>query len=230
MPVREVLVVRGSMAPPGHSPSPRSVSIGGNVVRMPPNDANPDGAAGVLRDSTLAGAGSNELATAQYDDLRRLARSYLRRERVDHTLSATEIVHEAFERLAGPKAVEWQGSSHFFATAAKTMRRLLIDHARNRNRVKRGGGWHRLTLDRCAAWLGGESLDLEELVALDEALERLAALDARQARVVELRYFAGLEVEEVAGMLGISVRSVARDAAHGRVWLQRELGLEPAAG
>ena len=178
------------------------------------------------------GAAPEELVETVYDELRRLARSYLRRERAGHTLEATGLVHEAWLRLADQDRVSWRGRGHFFAVGAKMMRRLLVDHARRRGSAKRGGDWQRVTLAGVA--LGGGKLDAgeldaEELLALDRALERLAELDPRQARVVELRYFAGLAMAEVAEHLGVSKRTVEGDWTHARAWLRRALeeGMTP---
>jgi RNA polymerase sigma-70 factor (ECF subfamily) len=168
-----------------------------------------------------------QLLPLVYDGLRGLARSQLRRERADHTLQATELVHEAYERLADQTRVNWRGRTHFFAVAAQVMRRLLVDHARQRGRRKRGGGAQRITLGGLAD-RAGPDLDLEELVALDRALKKLAELDEREARVVELRYFAGLTTEEIASVLGVSERTVRNDWTFARAWLQRELSEDAA--
>lgn len=161
------------------------------------------------------------LVETVYEELRRLARSYLRRERAGHTLEATGLVHEAWLRLADQDRVSWRGRGHFFAVGAKMMRRLLVDHARRRDSAKRGGDWQRVTLS--GVGFGDGDLDAAELLALDRALERLAELDPRQARVVELRYFAGLAVAEVAEHLGVSKRTVEGDWTHARAWLRRAL-------
>ena len=167
-----------------------------------------------------AGSRAEELLPLAYDELRRLARAYLSRERNDHTLQATELVNEAYLRLAGSN-IEWGDKTHFFAVAARAMRRVLVDHARARGRTKRMGQLQRVTL---ADGLGGtQEIDLERLLDLDDALERLAARDERQARVVELRFFAGFTVPEVADALGVSKRTVEGDWAHARAWLHREL-------
>lgn len=160
-----------------------------------------------------------------YDDLRRLAGSQLRRERADHTLQPTDLVHEAYERLADQSRVDWRGRAHFLAVAAQVMRRLLVDHARQRGRRKRGGGAQRVTLGGIAAPADAD-LDLEELIALDRALTRLAALDEREARVVELRYFGGLTTGEIASVLDVSERTVLGDWAFARAWLKQELSQE----
>lgn len=155
-----------------------------------------------------------------YEELKVLAASYLRRERVDHTLSPTGLVHEAYLKLVDQRSVGWEGRSHFFGIAAQAMRRILVDHARRRIAKKRGRQLQ-VTLDT-AAEPAGAPPD-EEVAAVDEALARLAALDPRQARLVELRYFAGLSIEEAAEVLGVSPATVKRDWVLARAWLQREL-------
>ncbi len=167
-----------------------------------------------------------QLLPLVYDALRGIARSQLRRERADHTLQSAELVHEAYERLADQSRVNWRGRTHFFAVAAQVMRRLLVDHARQRARRKRGGGLQRITLGDVAA---GSDLDLEELLALDRALKKLAALHEREARVVELRYFGGLTTREVASVVGVTERTVRRDWTFARAWLKRELSQEGGA-
>src|SRR5690606_16048081 len=166
-----------------------------------------------------------------YDELRALARSQLRNERSAHTLNATALVHEAFLRLNQREQLEPADRGHFFAIAAQAMRRVLIDHARSRNRIKRGGGQRAITLDE-GAFLTDEAA--EELVALDQALERLAAANERAARVVEQRFFAGLTLEETAAVLGVSLKTVQRDWILARAWLRKEIAgdstlLEPPA-
>jgi RNA polymerase sigma factor (TIGR02999 family) len=156
-----------------------------------------------------------------YTELRRLASRNLRRERPDHTLQTTALVHEAYMRLVDQRRVEWQDRAHFFAIAARVMRQVLVDHARRRNADKRGGAEDALPLDEALA-VGAEELPVD-LVALDEALGRLEALSARQARVVELRYFGGLSVEETAEVLGVSPATVKNDWAASRAWLRRQL-------
>lgn len=164
-----------------------------------------------------------ELLPAVYEELRHLARGYLKRERSDHTLEPTALVHEAYLRLVDQDRLSWRGKTHFLAVGAQMMRRLLVDHARRRGRVKRGGDWRQVTLDHAVTPLLGRSLGPEELLALEEALTKLAALDPRQARIVELRFFAGLEVAEVAEVLGVSKRTVEGHWTHARAWLRREL-------
>ncbi len=155
-----------------------------------------------------------------YEELKRLARSYMRRERPDHTLQTTALVHEAYLKLVRQHAVNWQGRSHFFGIAAQLMRRILIDHARGHLRGKRGGLKEVLPLDEALVFSPEHS---KELVKLDEALERLSKLDARQSHIVELRFFGGLSVEETSEFLGISPKTVKRDWAVAKVWLHGEL-------
>lgn len=157
-----------------------------------------------------------------YDELRRLAASYLRRERPGQTLQATALVHEAYVRLIGENAKGFQNRTHFLAIAALSMRQILVQRARARKAAKRGGDPARITLDEqlFAAPAGQSEVDL---LALDAALDKLAALDARQAKIVELRYFGGLSVEEAADVLEISPATVKRDWTLARAWLKREL-------
>ena len=154
-----------------------------------------------------------------YAELRRLAASYLRRERTDHTLQPTALVHEAYLRLVEQKSVQWQDKSHFFAITAQLMRRILVDHARGHLADKRGSGAPKVPLTEAIVMSQERPA---ELLALDESLSRLAALDAQQARVVELRVFAGLTVEETAEVLGISSATVKRDWRMAKAWLLQE--------
>jgi RNA polymerase sigma factor (TIGR02999 family) len=173
-----------------------------------------------------AGAPAEGLIEDVYGELRRLADGYVRRERAK-TVQATELVHEAYLRLARDPSRPWRDRTHFVALAAIAMRRLLVERARARGAAKRGGDQLRVTLDdRMMA--GGDEVTVVDLVALDRALDRLAALDAQQARVVELRYFGGLSVEEVAGALDVSPATVKRDWTVARAWLLRELTGGPA--
>ena len=165
-----------------------------------------------------------ELLPAVYGDLRARAERFMRGERPGHTLQPTALVHEAYLRLVDQRQVDWQCRAHFFAAAAETMRRILVDHARTRGRRKRGGGAIQVTLDDVVA--GGEEWD-DDVLALNEVLERLARVDARQARIVELRFFGGLSVEEVAEVLDLSPRTVAYEWAHARAWLKVELTRGP---
>jgi RNA polymerase sigma-70 factor, ECF subfamily len=155
-----------------------------------------------------------------YQELRRLAASYLRRERPGQTLQPTALVHEAYLRLLKDKPDRWKNRAHFCAIAAHSMRQILIERARARGAQKRGGAQPRVTLDEALVAGGNRAIDL---VALDEALERLAAIDPEQARLVELRFFGGLTVEETAAALGISPATVKREWALAKGWLYREL-------
>lgn len=154
-----------------------------------------------------------------YDDLRALAASYMRNEPADHTLQPTALVHEAFLRLVDTDRVEWRTRAHFMAVAARTMRRILVDHARRRRAAKRGGG-RKVTLVEGLAFSEPRPFDL---VALDEALIKLMGIDERQSSVVELRFFGGLAVEEIAEVLEVSTATVKRDWRFARAWLLREL-------
>jgi RNA polymerase sigma factor (TIGR02999 family) len=153
-------------------------------------------------------------------ELRRLARGYMRRERRGHTLQTTALVNEAFLRLTDARRVRWQDRAHFLGISARLMRRVLVDHARSRGYQKRGGGARRVTLNEGLATAPEPALDV---VALDRALSALAAVDARKGRVVELRYFGGLSVEETAEVLGVSPDTVKRDWRLAKLWLLREL-------
>jgi RNA polymerase sigma factor (TIGR02999 family) len=155
-----------------------------------------------------------------YDELRRLARRYLRRERPDHTLQSAALVNEAYLRLIRQDQPQWQNRAHFFGVAAQLMRHILVDHARYRAAAKRGAGAPRLTLDPDVALPQARDVDL---VALDDALNQLAALDPQQSRLVELRFFGGLSIEETSVVLGVSPATVKREWATARAWLQREM-------
>jgi RNA polymerase sigma-70 factor, ECF subfamily len=162
-----------------------------------------------------------------YQELRRLAASYLRRERPGQTLQPTALVHEAYLRLLKDRPERWQNRAHFCAIAAHSMRQILIERARARGALKRGGGGARVTLDE--ALVAGQDPSVD-ILALDQALQRLAALDPEQARLVELRFFGGLTVEETAEAMKISPATVKRHWAVARAWLARELAAAPAAG
>ena len=164
-----------------------------------------------------------DLMPIVYDELRRLARRYVRQERAQ-SVQATDLVHEAYLRLARDRPRRWQGRTHFLAIAAIGMRRLLVERARARGAAKRGGDRVQVTLEDALVADPGASVDL---LALDDALSALAAFDARQARIVELRFFGGLTVEETAGTIGVSPATVKRDWTLARAWLKRELGAEP---
>jgi RNA polymerase sigma-70 factor, ECF subfamily len=159
-----------------------------------------------------------------YGELRRLAASYLRRERGDHTLQPTALINEAYLRLVEMQDLDWQSRSHFFAIAARLMRRILIDHARAHRARKRGGSGESLNLDDVIVFNPRRS---EQFLALDEALERLAKFDPRQGQIVELRFFAGFSEEETAKLLNISPRTVKRDWRMAKAWLHKELSAEP---
>lgn len=162
----------------------------------------------------------SQLMPLVYDELRRLAASYLRKESSRDTLQATGLVHEAFFRLVDQKQVSWQNRAHFFGIAAQSMRRVLLDYARKRATSKRGGSDVKVTLSEAVAQ--DEQRDLD-LLALDAALQSLSQIDPQQGRIVELRYFGGLTIEECAEVLGISRATVKRDWSVARAWLHREL-------
>lgn len=162
----------------------------------------------------------DRLVPIVYDELRRQAARYLRRERVGHTLQTTALIHEAYLRLIDQKNVQWQNRAHFFGIAAQLMRRILVDHARTKKRAKRGGSDVRVSLGDVQAVVKGKDLDV---VALDEALDRLAQVDEQQSKIVELRFFSGLTVEETAEVLGISTATVKRDWSMAKAWLHREI-------
>jgi len=173
------------------------------------------------------GAGDGEAANALlelvYTELRGMARHALRGERADHTLQATALVHEAWLRLVDPATVDWSGRAHFFGAAARSMRQILVDHARARGAAKRGGRFARQPLDDSLAAYEDRALDL---LALDEALAKLAVHDARLAQIVELRFFAGCELAEIARLLEVSVPTVERGWRQARAWLRT--AIEPA--
>jgi RNA polymerase sigma factor (TIGR02999 family) len=156
-----------------------------------------------------------------YKDLRRIAGSYLRAQRPDHTLQPTALVHEAYMRLVGHEGADWESRAHFLNAAAQTMRRILVDHARARKAEKRGGADVRVVLDDAVAVTPERDLDL---VALDDALTKLATASPRLSRIVELRYFGGLTAKEVAEVLGVSLTTVEREWVAARAWLRVELG------
>ncbi len=165
-------------------------------------------------------AAQEKLLPLVYDQLKRLARRYMRRERVGHTLQTTALVHEAYLKLVGQHSPHWQGRAQFYGIAAQLMRRILIDHARRHLREKRGGTQVILPLEEAFAFTPEHS---EDLLKLDEALDRLSKLDPRQSRIVELRFFGGLSVEETSRFLNVSPITVKRDWAVAKVWLYGEL-------
>ena len=167
-----------------------------------------------------------DLMPLVYDELRGLARGFMRRERRNHTLEPTALVNEAYLRLVDQTRVEWRSQTHFRAVGARVMRRILVDHARQHGSNKRGGGWQRVTLGESLLRSTDPELDLTEILTLNQALDRLRDLDERQSRVVELRFFGGLSNVEIAEVLGVSKRTVEGDWAHGKAWLLRELSRE----
>jgi RNA polymerase sigma factor (TIGR02999 family) len=168
-------------------------------------------------------AALDELLPLVYGELRRLAGYYLRQERPHHTLQPTALVHEAYLRLVGEKGIDWQNRAHFFGVAAVRMRHILVEHARSRRAAKRGGGEYRLSLSEADRL--EEKCDVN-LLALDDALQRLEALDPQKSRIVELRYFGGLTIEETAEALNVSPATVKRDWSMARAWLRSEISNE----
>jgi len=191
-----------------------------------PADAGSKDATEALRGAAAGEAGAAaELMPLVYDELRALAAVYLRQERPDHTLEPTAVVNEAFLRMVDQRKTDWKSRAHFIAVAASMIRRVLIDHARAAKAAKRGGSWSRVTLDRPIV----EGVDHIEMLALEDALKKLEALDERQARVVELRFFGGLGAAETAHVIGVSQRTVEGDWAMAKAWLRRELTREITA-
>jgi len=170
---------------------------------------------------------ADQLIPLIYNELRKMAGACMQRERAGHTLQATALVHEAYMRLAGGQQGPWQNRAHFFALAAHSMRQVLMDHARRRHADKRGGAEARkVEID---AELFIDENKLEDVIAVDEALERLAKIDPRQSQLVELRFFAGLDVEEAAEVMGVSPTTIKREWRSARAWLHGELALEREA-
>jgi RNA polymerase sigma factor (TIGR02999 family) len=172
-------------------------------------------------------AALNELTPLVYEQLRLLAARQLRRERANHTLQSTALVHEAYLKLIDQRRVRWQDREHFFAIASQVIRRILVSHARARKASKRGGGRTALALDDSIALSGRKDMDL---VGVDDALEGLSRIDPQQARIVELRFFGGLSIEGTAEVLGISTSTVTRDWNLARAWLHHELTRSPVHG
>ncbi|MEZ5346506.1 MAG: sigma-70 family RNA polymerase sigma factor [Pyrinomonadaceae bacterium] len=162
----------------------------------------------------------DQLMPFVYDELRKLARNYMRNQKPDHTLQTTALVNEAYLRLIDSSRVNWQNRTHFFAISAQLMRRILVDFARAKNANKRGGGDPKVTFDEGLPVTGGKDTDL---IALDEALKELAGMNERQSQIVEMRYFGGMNEKEIAEALEISERTVRRDWKIARAWLFREL-------
>ncbi len=165
-------------------------------------------------------AALDELLPLVYDELRRLAAFHLQGERPDHTLQPTALVHEAYLRLVDQREVDWQNRAHFFGLAAEMMRRILVNHALARQAAKRGGQETRLALNEALDWAERHEIDL---VLLDEALERLRQLDPQQARIVELKFFAGLQIAEMATVLNVSTATIKREWRMAKAWLYQEL-------
>ena len=174
----------------------------------------------LMEASALDGQLPPELFEGIYGDLKRIALACMRKERADHTLQATALVAEAYLRLTGGRPLSWRGKAYFFGAAGRAMRRILVEHARGKVAAKRGGGLRRIELEDSIAFMEQQP---DRLLALDDALGRLAELDARAAQVVELRFFAGLSVEEAAATLAISAKTVRRDWEFARVWLEKRL-------
>ena len=166
----------------------------------------------------------DQLTPVVYDELRRLAASYMRRERQDHTLQSTALVNEAYLKLVDQKNVVWQNRAHFFGIAAQMIRRILVDHARAHKAEKRGGGAGVLSLDEAIGV--PEKRDIE-ILSLNDALTRLSELDPQQGRIVKLRFFTGLSIEETAEVVGVSPATVKREWAAARAWLFREISRKP---
>jgi RNA polymerase sigma factor (TIGR02999 family) len=173
--------------------------------------------------TTRRAAAPTELFPLMYAELRKVARRYLGRERRNHTLQPTALVHEAWMKLERDKGGQWQGRTHGLALAAQAMRRLLVDHGRHQKREKRGGGQLHLGIDDLLKAATTDGLPVEDLLAIEAALTRLEAVDPRAAEVVALRFFSGMSVPEVAEYLQVSVRTVEADWTHARAWLKREL-------
>jgi len=171
----------------------------------------------------------DKLMPLVYDELRRLARHYMRNERADQTLQTTALVHEAYLRLTNYKEIKWQERAHFFAVAAQVMRRILVEHARARKRVKRGRDAQPISLDANTISLADASSasrdQLLDMLALDEAMTKLEAIDPRKTKVVEMRFFAGMENKEIAEVLNVAPNTVIRDWNFAEAWLRRELGM-----
>lgn len=178
---------------------------------------------GLSRTGEVDRATAEELFPVVYDELRRLAKDYMSREVPGHTLQPTALVHEAYLRMVDQSRADWKGKTHFFAVGASVMRRLLVDHARGRKALKRGAGWRSVTLSEGLDALGAAPLDPAQLLDLNSALEQLAEIDEREAKIVTLRFFSGLTVEQVAEVLGVSRRTVENDWRHAQAWLRLRL-------
>jgi RNA polymerase sigma-70 factor, ECF subfamily len=195
-----------------------------------PQAMSPSAGSQNLTELLVAWTNGNDAALAAlvpiiYDELRRLARLHMRRERGDHTLQTTALVHEAYLKLIAQKSTNWQSRTHFFAASAQSMRRILVDMARARKRQRRGGGAERLSLDEGLMFSPGRAA---ELIALDDALTELEKLDLRKSRVVELRFYGGLTLEEIADILKISPQTALREWNRARAWLYSQLSNKEA--
>lgn len=168
-------------------------------------------------------AALDELAPQVYNELRRLAKHYLRAERPEHTLQASDLVHEAYLRLVDEQEIDWQNRAHFFGIASVRMRHILVEHARSRQAAKRGGGEYLLSLGKADQLVENRDVNL---LALDDALQQLEAMDPQKSRIVELRYFGGLTIEETAEAMKISPATVKRDWSMARAWLRSEISNE----
>ncbi len=193
------------------------------MTHLPPDPGDPSPVTRLLREASFGNRTAlDDVLPLVYDELKSLARSHLRRERAEHTLNATALVHEAWVRLVGQDQVEWAGRSHFYGIAAQAMRRVLVNYAEARNALKRGGGAEHLALDEARAALSVD--EATDLLELDEALRRLQDFNERGARVVECRFFGGLSYDEIADVLGVSKITVRRSWEVAKAWLSRELG------
>jgi RNA polymerase sigma factor (TIGR02999 family) len=195
-----------------------------------PNDPHGDPGSGdrftwLLEAAAAGEAGAaDELLPLVYEQLRAVARQRMAGERSDHTLQPTALVHEAFLRIVGDRPEGWSGRAQFFAAAAEAMRRILIEHARARDRIKRGGGRRAISMDVLELAAAGDS---EEILALDEAIRRVGDQDERMGQIVRLRFYAGLSVKDTAEVLDLSERTVKREWSVARAWLYRELTTQP---
>lgn len=170
---------------------------------------------------------TDQLFTAMYDDLRRLAGRFLQNEPLRHRLSSSSLVHQAYMRMVDQSRINWQGKTHFFAIGATVMRRILVDHARKVHSLKRGGGWDRRQLtDDVTFELSRDS----DVVALDDLLQQLASLNERQAKIVELRFFGGMTMREISAEMSLGLRTVEKEWAMARAWMRRELRNEGSEG
>ena len=212
--------------------APQYGAAHGPARRRPTSPALPDPAGRPMTQQPLAEHGGtardgrgllDALFPVVYDELRRLAGAYLRRERPDHTLQPTALVHEAYFRLVGQRNVDWRNRAQFLGVAASMMRRVLVNYAEEHDAQKRGGGTTRVALEHTVEFLEAQNVDL---LALDQALVALAAIDPRGSRIVELRFFGGLNVEETAEVIGVSPATVKRDWSLARAWLRRALATE----